>query len=136
MGERCRCGYDPSQHHAGRFLANATSSLTQHMDAAPVEKERTIMSTMNTSPGQVSKTKWIVQLVVGFLCFGNIITVILAILGLVKADTDLESANKFYKWGWIAYVACIVLYILLWVVMLATGILAGILEGSASYETY
>ncbi len=47
----------------------------------------------------VSKTKWIVQLVVSVLCGGNIITLILAILGLVKADTDLETANKYYKWA-------------------------------------
>lgn len=74
------------------------------------------------APGTpVKKTKWIVQLVVGAICVGNIITVVLAILGLVKADTDLAQANKFYKWGWIAYVIFLVLWILLIVVIIATG---------------
>jgi uncharacterized membrane protein YozB (DUF420 family) len=66
-----------------------------------------------TSPGApVSKTKWIAQLVVSVLCLGNIVTLILAILGLVKADTDLETANKYYKWGWIAYAIFAVLNII------------------------
>ncbi|GAA1490051.1 hypothetical protein [Brachybacterium sacelli] len=60
----------------------------------------------------VSKTKWIVQLVVSVLCLGNPITLILAILGLVKADTDLESANKYYKWGWIVYAILAVLWVI------------------------
>ena len=60
----------------------------------------------------VKKTKWIVQLVVSLICFGNIVTLILAILGLVKVDTDLETANKYYKWGWIAYAIGVVLWIL------------------------
>ncbi|WP_232820337.1 hypothetical protein [Brachybacterium sp. YJGR34] len=69
----------------------------------------------------VSKTKWIVQLIVSFLCGGNIITVILAILGLVKADTDLEAANKYYKWGWIVFAIVWVLVIIMWVILLLTG---------------
>ncbi len=65
-----------------------------------------------TTGAPVSKTKWIVQLVVGALVLGNVITLIFAILGLVKADTDLETANKYYKWGWIAYIICVVLWII------------------------
>ena len=78
----------------------------------------------------VPKTKWIVQLVVSFLCGGNIITVILAILGLVKADTDLEAANKYYKWGWIAYIIWAVLVIGVNLLLLLTGAF------TASFETY
>lgn len=78
----------------------------------------------------VSKTKWIVQLVVSVLCFFNIITIVLAILGLTKADTDLATANKFYKWGWIAYIIWVVLVIGLNVILLLTGAF------SASFETY
>lgn len=74
------------------------------------------------APGTpVKKTKWIVQLVVGTICLGNIFTMVFAILGLVKADTDLPQANKFYKWGWIAYIICIVLWIVFWIIIFATG---------------
>ena len=66
-----------------------------------------------TTGAPVSTTKWIVQLVVGgVLILPNIFTLVLAILGLVKADTDLETANKYYKWGWIAYAIGVVLWIL------------------------
>ncbi len=65
-----------------------------------------------TTGAPVSKTKWIVQLVVAVICFFNIITIVLAILGLTKADTDLATANKYYKWGWIAYIICVVLWII------------------------
>lgn len=65
----------------------------------------------SSGSGPVSKTKWIVQIVVSVLCLGNIVTLILAILGLVKADTDLPTANKYYKWGWIAYAIFLVLWI-------------------------
>lgn len=78
----------------------------------------------------VKKTKWIVQLVVGTLCLGNLITMILAILGLVKADTDLALANKYYKWGWIAYAICAVLLLALYGVLFATGAF------TATFETY
>ena len=55
----------------------------------------------STGSAPVSKTKWIVQLVVGgVIVLPNIVTLILAILGLTKVDTDLETANKYYKWGW------------------------------------
>ncbi|MFC7374131.1 hypothetical protein ACFQS2_08690 [Brachybacterium sp. GCM10030267] len=60
----------------------------------------------------VSKTKWIVQLVLSVVCLGNVVTLILAILGLVNADKDLATANKYYKWGWIAYAIGVVLWIL------------------------
>jgi uncharacterized membrane protein YidH (DUF202 family) len=78
----------------------------------------------------VSKTKWIVQLVVAVLCFFNIITIVLAILGLTKADTDLATANKYYKWGWIAYA--------IWAVLVIVGniVLAALGFWSASFETY
>lgn len=78
----------------------------------------------------VKKTKWIVQLVVSLICFGNIVTLILAILGLVKVDTDLETANKYYKWGWIAYVIFLVINLILFGVIIATGTF------SASVSTY
>ncbi len=84
-----------------------------------------------TSPGApVSKTKWIVQLVVAVICFFNIITIVLAILGLTKADTDLATANKYYKWGWIAYAIWAVLVIGINVVLAVTGAF------TASFETY
>lgn len=84
-----------------------------------------------SSPGApVKKTKWIVQLVVGTLCLGNIFTLILAILGLVKADTDLEAANKYYKWGWIVYAICVVLILAIYGIAIATGVF------SASVTTY
>ena len=82
----------------------------------------------------VSKTKWIVQLVVSVLCLGNIVTLILAILGLVKADTDLETANKYYKWGWIAYVIFLVLWII--GIILYFVFVASVVATSGSYETY
>ncbi|GAP80525.1 MULTISPECIES: hypothetical protein [Brachybacterium] len=78
----------------------------------------------------VSKTKWIVQLVVSVLCFFNIITIVLAILGLTKADTDLATANKYYKWGWIAYIIWAVLVIGVNLLLLLTGAF------TASFETY
>ena len=78
----------------------------------------------------VSKVKWIVQLVVSILCFFNIITIVLAILGLVKADTDLAQANKFYKWGWIAYIIWAVIVIGIYVILFATGAF------TATFETY
>jgi hypothetical protein len=106
-------------------------------DRAPHLDEGTItMTSQNFSSAPaggsapVPKTKWIVQLVVSFLCGGNIITVILAILGLVKADTDLEAANKYYKWGWIVFAIVWVLMILLWVLLALTGAL------TATVETY
>ncbi|MEE1619476.1 hypothetical protein [Brachybacterium sp. J153] len=84
------------------------------------------MTTPQTG-ASVSKTKWIVQLVVSVLCLGNIVTLILAILGLTKADTDLETANKYYKWGWIAYgiflvinIAAIIIYFVAMGSMVAT----------------
>ena len=52
-----------------------------------------------TGGAPVKKTEWIVQLIVSILCGGNIITLVLAIVGLVKADTDLPLANKLYKVG-------------------------------------
>lgn len=88
-------------------------------------------STTGSAP--VSKTKWIVQLIVGTVVFGNIITLILAILGLTKADTDLETANKYYKWGWIAYAICIVLWIILIVGYIVLVVAA---VNSGNYETY
>ncbi|MGY5764069.1 hypothetical protein ACXET9_02565 [Brachybacterium sp. DNPG3] len=88
------------------------------------------MSNQNFAGAPVSKTKWIVQLVVALLCGGNIITVILAILGLVKADTDLETANKYYKWGWIIYVIWLVVIIGLYAILLLTGAF------TASVSTY
>ena len=77
-----------------------------------------------------NKTKWIVQLIVSILCGGNIITLVLAIVGLVKADTDLPLANKLYKWGWIVFAIIWILYIILIVIVIATGGL------SASVNTY
>lgn len=89
-------------------------------------------SNFNPAPtgAPVSKTKWIVQLVVSILCGGNIVATILAILGLVKADTDLPTANKYYKWGWIAYGIGLVLTILSLVLIIATGAF------TANLETY
>ncbi|GAA1484254.1 hypothetical protein [Brachybacterium fresconis] len=78
----------------------------------------------------VSKTKWIVQLVVSVLCGFNLIVLVMAIIGLVKADTDLPLANKLYKWGWIVFAICWVLYILLWVFLLMTGAF------TTTFETY
>ncbi|APX35035.1 hypothetical protein BH708_17835 [Brachybacterium sp. P6-10-X1] len=69
----------------------------------------------------MSKTKWIVQIVVSFLCGGNLITLVLAIMGLVKADTDLPLANKLYKWGWIIFAIGWILYIILIVLALLSG---------------
>lgn len=64
------------------------------------------------------------------LCFFNIITIVLAILGLTKADTDLATANKYYKWGWIAYIIWAVLVIGVNLLLLLTGAF------TASFETY
>lgn len=79
-----------------------------------------------TTGAPVSKTKWIVQLVVGgILVFPNIITLIFAILGLTKADTDLPTANKYYKWGWIAYAICLALWIIgiiLYIILVAVAV--------------
>ncbi|MGO2608554.1 MULTISPECIES: hypothetical protein [Brachybacterium] len=83
-----------------------------------------------TGGAPVKKTKWIVQLIVSILCGGNIITLVLAIVGLVKADTDLPLANKLYKWGWIVFAIIWILYIILIVIVIATGGL------SASVNTY
>lgn len=68
----------------------------------------------------VSKTKWIVQIIVAAVCFFNIVTIILGILGLTKADTDLPTANKYYKWGWIVYAIWLVLAILAYVLLFAS----------------
>lgn len=87
-----------------------------------------------TGGAPVSKTKWIVQLVVSVLCLGNIITLILAILGLVKADTDLPAANKYYKWGWIAYGICLVLWIV--GIILYFAFIGTMIANSGTYETY
>lgn len=81
-------------------------------------------------PASVPKTKWIVQLVVSILCFFNIITIVLAILGLVKADTDLATANTFYKWGWIVYIIWAVIVIGVNIILAATGF------WTASFQTY
>lgn len=83
-----------------------------------------------SSQAPVSKVKWIVQLVVSILCFFNIVTIVLAILGLVKADTDLATANKFYKWGWIAYIIWVVVVIGIYVILFATGAF------TTTFETY
>lgn len=91
----------------------------------------------STTPGgqaPVSKTKWIVQLVVSVLCLGNIITLILSILGLVKADTDLATANKYYKWGWIIYAICVVLWII--GIILYIVFIASMVNNTGTYETY
>ncbi|UQN29634.1 hypothetical protein [Brachybacterium kimchii] len=81
----------------------------------------------------VSKTKWIVQLVVGVVCLGNPITLVLAIIGLVKADTDLPLAEKLYKWGWIAYAICVVL----WLIYIGLNVAALIaMFNSGSMDTY
>ncbi|WP_152351629.1 hypothetical protein [Brachybacterium subflavum] len=87
-----------------------------------------------TAPGApVSKTKWIVQLVVGVVCLGNPITLVLAIIGLVKADTDLPLANKLYTWGWIAYAVCVVL----WLIYIGLNVAAVIaMISSGSMESY
>lgn len=69
----------------------------------------------------VKKTKWIVQLIVSILCGGNLIVLALAIVGLVKADTDLPLANKLYKWGWIVFAIIWILYIILIVLGIASG---------------
>ncbi|PWH07658.1 hypothetical protein DEO23_03270 [Brachybacterium endophyticum] len=87
------------------------------------------------APGApVSKTKWIVQLVVGTLCFGNLVTMILAIIGLVKADQDLPLANKLYKWGWIIYAIWAVLTIIGLIVYFTVVVPA--LINSGSMQTY
>ena len=78
----------------------------------------------------VSKTKWIVQIVVSVLCGFNIIVLAMAIIGLVKADTNLPLANKLFKWGWIVFAICWILYIALWVILFATGAL------TTTFETY
>ncbi|MGO2023024.1 MAG: hypothetical protein ACTH2N_11700, partial [Brachybacterium tyrofermentans] len=96
----------------------------------------TIMTDPNFAPAAptggapVKKTKWIVQLIVSILCGGNLIVLALAIVGLVKADTDLPLANKLYKWGWIVFAIIWILYIILIVIVIATGGL------SASVNTY
>lgn len=86
-----------------------------------------------TGGAPVSKTKWIVQLIVGTVVFGNIITLILAILGLTKADTDLETANKYYKWGWIAYAICLALWL---IVIIGYVVLVVAAVNSGDYTTY
>ncbi len=78
----------------------------------------------------VSKTKWIVQIVVAAVCFFNIITIILGILGLTKADTDLPTANKYYKWGWIAYAIWIVL------VLVGYGLIVALSIASTPTSSY
>ncbi|MGP5251313.1 hypothetical protein [Brachybacterium alimentarium] len=85
----------------------------------------------------VSKTKWIVQLVVSaitmVLCSPlQVVTVILAIIGLVKAGSDLTAANKLYKWGWIVYAVIWVITIILWIVLFATGVFSAIIDGSST----
>ncbi|GAB2535970.1 hypothetical protein [Brachybacterium huguangmaarense] len=65
-----------------------------------------------TGGAPVDKTKHIVQIVVTFLCGGNIVALIFAILGLVRADTDPVEAAKWYKWGWIAFAIGLVLWII------------------------
>ncbi|GAA1335106.1 hypothetical protein GCM10009592_32020 [Brachybacterium rhamnosum] len=74
-----------------------------------------------TGGAPVSKTKWIVQLVVACVCGMNIPTIVLAILGLVKADTDLPLANKLYKWGWIVFAIIWVLIIAMYAILFAIG---------------
>ena len=88
----------------------------------------------STGSAPVSKTKWIVQLVVGgVIVLPNIVTLILAILGLTKVDTDLETANKYYKWGWIAYAIGVVL----WIIIIAGYIAALVsLAHRGDYTTY
>ena len=49
---------------------------------------------------------------------------------LTKADTDLATANKYYKCGWIAYIIWAVLVIGVNLLLLLTGAF------TASFETY
>jgi hypothetical protein len=79
----------------------------------------------------VSKTKWIVQLVVTgvttLLCAQfAIVSLILSIVALVKVNTDLAGANKFFKWGWIAYAIGWAVTIIFWIILAASGVLANI----------
>lgn len=94
------------------------------------------------TPGaSVSKTKWIVQLVIAVITMLScsqlaIVAVIFSVLGLTKVDTDRAAAEKFYRWAWIAYIAAWVLTILLIVLLAATGILGGIMSDASSTSSY
>lgn len=101
---------------------------TDTSGSAPESRKASpVMSAPNPSvppmPGTqpVKKTKWIVQLIVSILCFFNIITIVLAIMGLVKADSDLPLANKLYKWGWIIYAIWAVIVIVVNIIVAANG---------------
>ena len=115
-----------SRPHGGTTLPTGYHSVRQ----ARGDLSASLQPYAASTGAPVSKTKWIVQLVVSVLCFFNIITIVLAILGLTKADTDLATANKYYKWDWIAYIIWAVLVIGVNLLLLLTGAFA------ASFETY
>lgn len=90
-----------------------------------------------TAPGAVapvSKTKWIVQLVITIVVLGNPVALVLSILGLVKVDTDLPAAEKFYKWAWIAYAIGVILWII--VIILYIVLIVSIATDPSMTPTY
>lgn len=63
------------------------------------------------------KQNALIAMIVGFLCGG----VIPGVLGLLKADTEPETAKMFTKWAWIVFAIIWVLNILWIVIAIATG---------------
>lgn len=74
-------------------------------------------------PGQdvaAIKKKALIWTIVGFLC-GTVIAGVLGLLGYLKADTEPETAKKFTKWAMIVTIVVVVLYVLTFIVLIATG---------------
>lgn len=78
-----------------------------------------------TAPGagyDVEKLKKnaLIWTIVGFLC-GGVIAGVFGLLGYLKADEDPETTRKFTKVAMIITIIVVVLNIVIWGIVIATG---------------
>lgn len=78
------------------------------------------------------KKSALIATIVGFVC-GGAIPGVLGLLGYLKADTEPETAKKFTKWAWIAF---IIMWVIAILAIVAYVIFIIAIVGTASTSGY
>ncbi|MGO2608553.1 MAG: hypothetical protein ACTIMA_14420 [Brachybacterium tyrofermentans] len=89
--------------------------------------------TMPTSSFDIEKIKKsaLIATIVGFVC-GGAIPGVLGLLGYLKADTEPDTAKKFTKWAWIAF---IIMWIIA-IIIIVINVIAAIALVNSAPTTY
>ena len=104
--------YNSAPSSSSPYQGPAAGSFTQQSYVSP-EEAKSI------------KTTSIIQIVLGLFLLG-LPTTILGILALTKADEDQVKARSYLKWGWIIGAILWGIAIILFILMIALGVFAGL----------